>query len=199
MHPSKSNLIREIQTTFTQFQIYIESLPEEILFRKLHPDKWSIAENVEHLNICLNQTNLGLRLPKMLLKLMSGTSQRDSLTYEMLVVAYRNVLKSGGRAPERYQPQETGDRGTLLRAFAVEVELHLKILRSKWKDEQMDLFLMPHPLLRKITVRELIYFTMYHIRHHRQAIEVMVERMYNPGDGVSIEPPLGPKVTADIG
>ncbi len=199
MHPSKNNLIREIQTTFTQFQIYIESLPEEVLFRKHIPGKWSIAENVEHLNICLNQTNLGLRLPKMLLKLMSGTPSRDSLTYEMLVVAYREVLKSGGRAPERYLPHETGDRSTLLKAFSVEVELHLKILRSKWREEQLDEFQLPHPMLGKITIREMLYFTMYHIRHHRQAIEMMVERLYSPGDGLATEPPAGPIVTAGIG
>jgi len=48
------------------------------------------------------------------------------------------------------------------------VATHQKLIAkiSNWKDEDLDHFLLPHPLLGKITLREMLYFTDFHILHH---------------------------------
>ena len=38
-------------------------------------------------------------------------------------------------------------------------------------EEELDTIFIPHPLLGKITLRELYYFTIYHILHHHKKIE----------------------------
>ena len=38
-------------------------------------------------------------------------------------------------------------------------------------EEDLDRYLAPHPLLGKITLRELAYFTIYHTHHHLQIIK----------------------------
>jgi hypothetical protein len=41
-----------------------------------------------------------------------------------------------------------------------------------FSEQQLDLLILPHPLLGKLTLREMIYFTIYHAGHHeKQVIE----------------------------
>jgi hypothetical protein len=43
---------------------------------------------------------------------------------------------------------------------------YLQAIKSNCKEAQLDQYLVPHPLLGKITLRELGYFTIYHTQHH---------------------------------
>ena len=43
---------------------------------------------------------------------------------------------------------------------------------SKYTEEEFDQYILPHPLMGKLTLREMLYFTIYHVQHHdRQIIE----------------------------
>ncbi len=42
----------------------------------------------------------------------------------------------------------------------------LNVAIGKWNDRNPDRTLLPHPLLGKLTVREMLYFTIYHVEHH---------------------------------
>jgi len=44
-------------------------------------------------------------------------------------------------------------------------------IEKKWKEPQLDQYIAPHPLLGKITLRELCYFTIYHTKHHLNIIK----------------------------
>jgi len=44
-------------------------------------------------------------------------------------------------------------------------------IERNWTDEKLDNYLAPHPLLGKLTLRELIYFTIYHTEHHLAIIK----------------------------
>jgi hypothetical protein len=35
-----------------------------------------------------------------------------------------------------------------------------------WSEDDLDNHRLPHPLLGKLTVREMLFFTLYHIQHH---------------------------------
>ncbi len=39
-----------------------------------------------------------------------------------------------------------------------------------WSDKNLDKVLLPHPLLGKMMVRELLHFTYFHTDHHRLGI-----------------------------
>jgi hypothetical protein len=45
---------------------------------------------------------------------------------------------------------------------------------KKWADSQLDQYIVPHPLLGKITLRELCYFTIYHTYHHLAIVKERV-------------------------
>ena len=43
---------------------------------------------------------------------------------------------------------------------------------NNYSEQQLDTFILPHPLLGKVTLREMMYFTIYHAEHHlKQAIK----------------------------
>lgn len=42
--------------------------------------------------------------------------------------------------------------------------------QSKTCDE-LDKYILPHPLLGKLTIREMMYFTIYHVEHHKKLTE----------------------------
>lgn len=37
---------------------------------------------------------------------------------------------------------------------------------NKWKDKNLDNLILPHPLMGKMPVREIIMWTAYHTEHH---------------------------------
>lgn len=39
-----------------------------------------------------------------------------------------------------------------------------------WRDADLDRYLLPHPLLGKLTLREMLFFTLYHNYHHVQSV-----------------------------
>ena len=42
---------------------------------------------------------------------------------------------------------------------------------DNWTEEELDTYLIPHPLIGKMTLRELLFFTVYHIGHHLKTIK----------------------------
>jgi len=46
----------------------------------------------------------------------------------------------------------------------------LVLVAEKWNESELDGYLLPHPLIGKLTIREMLFFTMYHnLRHASQA------------------------------
>ena len=77
---------------------------EEIFFYQ-PSDKWSIAQNVQHLIISAKRTTLAYSLPKFILKLYVGKSNRLSKPYDELVSKYKLKLQQGGRASSSFIPK----------------------------------------------------------------------------------------------
>jgi uncharacterized damage-inducible protein DinB len=59
----------------------------------------------------------------------------------------------------------------LLNQFAKAMDKMASSVKKKWKDPQPDQYIAPHPLLGKITLRELCYFTIHHTYHHLESIK----------------------------
>lgn len=134
---------------------------------------WSPAEHLQHLSIATGAVAYGLGLPRWLLRLRFGRARSASRSYERLRDDYRTRLEEGGQATGRFVPvrEETpaGDgvlRRTHLLARWYRVNEKLLTALEKWTEHDLDRIRMPHPLLGKLTAREMVLFTIYHDRHH---------------------------------
>jgi hypothetical protein len=111
--------------------------------------------------------NLVLGLPKWLVKLVFKKANRPSKSYDKLIEKYLDRLGKGGRASGRFIPGRVEPvRKTVIGNRIEETVLRLSQSLQKYSEEELDELVLPHPLLGKLTLREMLYFTIYHVEHH---------------------------------
>src|SRR5206468_7652389 len=106
--------------------------------------------------------------PKFIVRVYVGKPNRSSRSYDELVAKYKLKLEQGGRAGAGFVPKpvsEKKNKEKILQTFSRAMNRLAVIINKKWKDSQLDQYIAPHPLLGKITLRELCYFTIYHTQH----------------------------------
>ncbi|MBL7873548.1 MAG: DinB family protein [Cyclobacteriaceae bacterium] len=163
-----STLLATNSTAFVQFV----NKQSETQFIATPNDKWSIGQNVEHLIRSLSPVNLALLLPGFVLRFQFGKPNRQPRTYTELVNRYHEKLQAGGRASARFVPPPVlwNEKEKKLAAFVHQTDIMNKRVNS-WSEAQLDNYLLPHPLLGKLTVREMLFFSGYHIEHHLKLLE----------------------------
>ena len=173
---SKEEIIKKLSVVSNEFSSFCSSINNEIFFRQ-PSEKWSVAQNVTHLTTSANMTKLVYLLPKFIVRLYTGKPNRPSRNYDELVAKYKLKLEQGGRASGRFvaKPVLANEgKEKILTAFKAAMGKLENTIQKKWDDEHLDKYLAPHPLLGKITLRELCYFTIYHTEHH---LNIVKERL----------------------
>ena len=133
--------------------------------------KWSVSQNVEHINIGLIRLGNYLGLPKSSIEFNFGLSERKSTEYETMFKEYRNAFENGVKATDDFVPKINLEISIeeLVNQGKNALDVFISNLQN-WTEEELDLYNCPHPFLGKITVREMLYFTIYHAQHHNETI-----------------------------
>ena len=172
MMNKKEDILIAAEKSFNQFTATCQAIDNARFFE--HPgDKWSVAENVQHLIVSTKMTNLAYRLPKWMVRMVGGTPNRSSRSFEELYAKYAKKLAEGGRASGRYVPkplEKKYGKDKLMLNWKKQTAAFLKALQNNRTEADLDHYLAGHPLLGKITLRELCYFTVFHTDHHLQSI-----------------------------
>lgn len=131
--------------------------------------KWTAGQQAEHLLLSVKPLNKILAMPKLTVKVMFGTANRPSKTYEALVQKYETKLAEGGKATVQFVPPvvELKQKEILLSELLSRAEKLCRQL-DDFTEEQMDEYILPHPLLGKLTLREMMHFTIHHVGHHQK-------------------------------
>lgn len=132
--------------------------------------KWTAGQQLDHIYRAVSAVNNALLLPKFVFLMFIGKANRPSKDYDGLVARYKTRLQEGGRARGRFVPGKI--------APAEKTKLAARLLRhvdglckkiDGYSEEQLDFYILPHPLLGKVTLKEMLYFTIYHAEHHQKA------------------------------
>lgn len=173
-------------TTTPTIHTALEEVERDVaeFFGSLSPDAfaarvgeaWSPAEHLSHLNTAVRTVALVFSVPSWLLRLRFGRADWPSRSYEALRDDYRAVLAAGGKASGRYvpRPETSPDREAMLARWA-RVNARLRRALARWDEKELDRVVLPHPLLGKLTAREVAYFTVYHGGHHVDAVKRRLE------------------------
>lgn len=157
------------EQAFTQ---YCRQLPDEQFFHQPE-NKWSAAQQVKHLATSTNMAKLAFTLPLFMVKMIGGKSNRPSRSFDELVTKYNTKLAEGGKASGRYIPKPipaSYGKEKLLSRFSKAMSRTAKAIGANRSEKELDEYVAPHPLLGKITLRELCYFTIHHAWHHLENI-----------------------------
>jgi DinB family protein len=163
---SRTDIIAGLTKNIDAFTQYISSLNKS-QFESNPEDKWSPGQNLDHLIRSIKPLVFIYGLPKFMLKWMFGVANRPSKSFDALVEKYKLKLLAGGTASSRFLPQAVGfdEKEKLLRKYDnLKTSLVKKI--NHWQEMELDDYILPHPLLGKLTLREMLFFTIYHNEHH---------------------------------
>lgn len=167
---TKQQLNAELQRHHSAFTQFIQGLSaQQLAFAP--PDKWNALQQTEHLTKSVGPVNMALSLPLFVLQMLFGKANRKSRSYDELVGKYHSKLKAGGRAPGRFVPGGKEKNTKVLAGKLLGLVDSLQKKVNALSEDQLDQFILPHPLLGKLTVREMIYFTIYHVQHHHRLLQ----------------------------
>ena len=167
-------LFSELRDANRRVTKWFTEIPAEEFFTR-HGEIWSASDNMDHLIKSHRPISQALKFPKFTLQAMFGKPERRSKTYEEICEIYRAEIAKGAQAsgrflPEQQSPAESTEekKGELLEQWS-KASTELVLVAGKWNDSELDGYLLPHPLIGKLTIREMLFFTIYHnLRHASQ-------------------------------
>jgi hypothetical protein len=168
---TRSDLITSLQESGQRAESWFLEIPARDFFTRQGED-WSASDNVDHLIKAVQPVAKALKLPKFTLRAMFGKPQKKSLSYEELCHLYRREISKGAQASGRFLPDQDNPAGHVekkqqeLVAKFSKAGAELVSALEKWDEEHLDEYLLPHPILGKLTVREMLFFTIYHNLRH---------------------------------
>ncbi len=171
----REELIAAFDAVHREASELFASFSQDDFFRRPEDDVWSPGEHAIHLIRSVKAVAGAMKLPKLLLRALFGTGG-SSRRYGEIREAYLQALADGGVASGRYVPPPPGGAGDAeqnrARAMAgwQRVGDSLVTVVGKWSEAALDKYRLPHPIMGKITVREMLLFTHYHDCHH---LEIM--------------------------
>jgi DinB superfamily len=131
---------------------------------------WSPSGHVRHLTRSMAPLLPALRLPKLGLRIAFGAPAGPSRSEAQISDAYGAALAAGAQAGRFAPPPETHAQDAARRDEIMDT--HSETLRGltqaveRWSEAHLDRYRMPHPVLGKLTIREMMLFTLIHNRHH---------------------------------
>jgi len=137
-------------------------------------DKWTTGQHALHLLQSIKALNDALSMPKFVLRYKFGKSNRDLRDYQTVVNRYQERLKGvKGRTfgpSKNMQIPPLTEKQYLLDRLQVEGK-KLQYKTRKISDKNLDTLILPHPLMGKMPIREIIMWTAHHIEHHTNTLK----------------------------
>lgn len=137
--------------------------------------KWHSLLQAQHLVISQKSTLVAYKVPGFAVGLLYGKRAGGvSRSYDEIVATYQGHLNNGAKAPAEYVPKAKDfDKARLVASFNKVGTEYLAAVATK-TEKELDTLQVKHPLLGKLTLRELAYFTLYHNRHHLKSMQGLV-------------------------
>ena len=165
---TRSEIVSRLREDHKRFAVMISSQTDEDFVRAAD-GKWSAGHQLDHIYRSVKPLRMAVRLPGFVPRMLFGKARHPSRSYEEMVAGYKEKLAGGGKAKGKFIPKavEVSHRNSLLIKLTDTVEaLSRKI--EKMDEEKLDSVILPHPLLGKLTLREMLHFTIYHVGHHHK-------------------------------
>lgn len=169
---TKDTIINEIKNSTQRAIEWFNAIPADQFFIR-NGEIWSASDNVDHLIKAIKPIALALKMPRLGLQAMFGKAERSSQTYDEICKIYVEEISKGAQASGRYLPNQESpsqpeeQKKELLNQL-IKAGNSLISALEKWQDADLDQYQLPHPILGKITIREMLFFSIYHtLRHAR--------------------------------
>ena len=163
-----------LQSSFQENAQFVASISDEDFYKKKN-EKWSIAENFDHLILSNKPLASGLKKAKIFFRAF-GTAKEASKKYTEIVAIYEEALLTRNPTNNPYISKdiESTSREKYLSNWNMIGEKYQERL-DQWTEKDLDKYRIPHPVLGKLTVREMMFFTINHNFHHLKIMKKYLE------------------------
>ena len=169
----KSQIKDQLDRVFNETIEWIDQYPDNELNKTLIKGKWTAAGHGYHLIKSTKAVSMAMKKPKLLLRWMFGTNNRQEKTYDQLKDKYYKALQGlNVTAPKGYAAEEGRifSKSELVARLRHELDQILLAI-NKWDEQQLTKLIVPHPAMGKMTIREVLFFTIFHTQHHLQILK----------------------------
>lgn len=131
--------------------------------------KWSAGQHVIHLVQSTKPLVRALKLPYFVLKWKFGTSNRPSRNYDEVISKYHEKLGKAQGIISPFSSNMPDSPANEMNQWLAKLSLlntQLNKITEKISDKHFDTVLIPHPLMGKMTLREILMWNTYHTKHH---------------------------------
>lgn len=175
---SKNDLIEQLRAIQQSLADSVQKMSSQE-FNAGTDVSWSASGYLQHLILSVKPFAKALKLPPDQIEKLFGQPDHPSRSYAEVVKIYKARLGEGIRAedftpvtPITYRfPEGTEDRQRYLVETWNDSNNRLLEALGQWSEEDLDTHQIPHPAIGLITVREMLFFTVYHNTLHWHDIE----------------------------
>ncbi|QNK78432.1 DinB family protein [Winogradskyella sp. PAMC22761] len=169
----KEDIADLIELKHSELINWLEQQPDES-WTQGPEGKWTTGQQTLHLLQSITPLNNALSLPKFLLRLKYGRANRPVRSYDAIVKRSQERLKNTKgktfKGSRNMKVPTLEDKQYLLNRLQTE-EKKLQYKTRRISDENLDTVILPHPLMGKMPVREIIMWTAHHVEHHTEILK----------------------------
>lgn len=168
---TKHELIRTFIQNHEEAVAYITGL-SDVQLHYAAEGKWSPQQQLQHISLTIAPFPKAL-ISKEYLSQKFGSIDRPIWDYQTVLEHY---FKTSLKAPVQYVPEiELKPRP---KEEVVQTLFHnlkaIGLLLEEYSEEELDVLVLPHPLLGKLTLREMFCLMGYHPLHHIKQMKEML-------------------------
>lgn len=170
---NKESITEILEEKHQELFSWLESQPNEKWMEG--PDgKWTVGQHTLHLVKSIRLLNHALSFPSFILKYKYGTINRELRDYDTVAKRYQDKLNANLDKAKKFNSSlkipTLLEKNALITGLKIQNK-KLQYKTRKLKDKNLDTLILPHPLMGRMAVREIIMWTAYHTEHHTTTLK----------------------------
>lgn len=136
-------------------------------------NKRTEGQQALHLLKSITPLNDVLSMPRFMFKYTLGTANRAPRDYDTIVADYLERLeayKKTAKPPKTLSVPKIRDKRYILTRLQVESK-KLQYKTRRISDKNLDTLVLPHPVMGKILIREMLMWCAYHAEYHFKQLQ----------------------------
>lgn len=168
----KEEIVKQLEDSHQVLLMFLEHQPKE-LWTKGPEGKWTTGQHALHLLQSIKKLNDALSLPRLILKYKFGIANREVRDFNTVTNRYQERLAEASGATfknsRNMKIPPLSDKNYIITRLQMENK-KLQYKTTKISDADLDKLVLPHPLMGKMPLREIIMWTAYHVLHHTKTL-----------------------------
>jgi hypothetical protein len=169
----KEAIVDLIEVKHSELISWLNQQPEDS-WTEGPESKWTTGQQALHLLQSIKRLNDALSMPKFLLRYKFGKANRPVRDYSAIVQRYQERLEDAKgntfKGSQNMKVPTLSEKVYILNRLQTEHK-KLQYKTNKISDKNLDTLILPHPLMGKMPVREIIMWTAYHVEHHTETLK----------------------------